>query len=609
MKKLLIFVYFLPFLAQSQHFYWQQKAEYSMDIRFDAGTHRYTGKQILTYTNNSPDTLDRFFYHLYFNAFQPGSSMDVRSRLISDPDKRVADRISKLNPQDIGYQKILTLKQNGKPVSFQTEGTILEVKPAQLVPPGAKTTLEMTFEAQVPIQIRRSGRMSQDGIDYSMTQWYPKMCEYDRSGWHPNPYIGREFYGIFGNFDVKITIDSSYVVGATGVLQNPEAVGHGYITPDKVKRAQNKEITWHFRAENVHDFAWAADPDYVHETETVDGGPVLHFLFKDGDKASNFRKAKPYLKEMFRIMKSKFGAYPYPQFSFIEGGDGGMEYPMMTLVVNRGNLNGLIGVCVHEAIHNWYYGVLGTNESRYPWMDEGFTTFAEDEVMNEIMNYQDTNPHEGSYLSYLQMIKSTNREPLTTHADFYKTNRTYSISSYSAGSVFLAQLSYIVGEKAFRSLMLRYFEQWKFRHPDPEAFILLAEKVSGMQLDWYREQFVESLNSIDYGIRSVSPDPGGTRVHLERKGDFPMPLDLLITYTDGRTERHYIPLDLLRGEKENAGIVHTDWPWVYTDYSFVLNSPIGAISSIRIDPAQGMADIDLRNQQWPAAGGIIFEAK
>ena len=207
---------------------WQQRAKYTMEIDMDVETNRFKGIQKIEYTNNSPDELDMVFYHLYFNAFQPGSMMDVRSRTIADPDGRVRDRISKLGPDEIGYQKIDSLTMNGQMVEFMVEGTVLEVKLPQAIKSGETVTFDMTFEGQVPVQIRRSGRDNAEGVRYSMAQWYPKMAEYDYQGWHADEYIGREFYGVWGEFDVKISIDKDYVIGGTGYLQNPLEIGHGY---------------------------------------------------------------------------------------------------------------------------------------------------------------------------------------------------------------------------------------------------------------------------------------------------------------------------------------------------------------------------------------------
>ena len=267
--------------AQSSK-YWQQHVNYTMDIDVDVTTFQYKGKQKLVYTNNSPDQLKNVYYHLYFNAFQPNSQMDIRSRNIKDPDKRVGDGIYSLTPEEIGYIKVKSLKQNGKKVQFKTVGTILEVVLNKPIKSGQKATFEMEFDAQVPVQIRRSGRNNKEGVALSMTQWYPKMAEYDFEGWHTPPYIGREFHGVWGNFDVTLHIDKNYVVGGSGYLQNPQEVGHGYEDKNKkLKQQRGKKLTWHFKAPNVHDFTWAADPEYQHDILTTDNGIDLHFFYKN----------------------------------------------------------------------------------------------------------------------------------------------------------------------------------------------------------------------------------------------------------------------------------------------------------------------------------------
>lgn len=263
--------------------YWQQHVDYKMEIDMDVNTYQYNGKQNLVYTNNSPDVLNKVYYHLYFNAFQPGSDMDARIQSIEDPDGRMTNnlgtkenpiyesRISKLKPNEIGFIKVTDLKQDGKTIRHNTAGTILEVTLAKPIQPGESTTLDMVFNAQVPVQVRRSGRNSEEGVALSMTQWYPKLAEYDFEGWHTDPYIGREFHGVWGDFDLKLTIDRNYIVGGTGYLQNPNQIGYGYET-GAVKRPNTDKLTWHFVAPDVHDFTWAADPDYIHDTLQVENG-------------------------------------------------------------------------------------------------------------------------------------------------------------------------------------------------------------------------------------------------------------------------------------------------------------------------------------------------
>ncbi len=577
---------------------WQQRVAYEMDIRFDVKTHRYSGTQKLTYFNNSPDTLYRVFYHLYLNAFQPGSLMDVRSRTLPDPDSRVMDRIAALKLDEIGYQKVRSLRQNGKPVRYHVEDTILEVDLPTPVLPGSRHVFDMEFDAQVPLQIRRTGRMNKEGIDYSMAQWYPKMSEYDYEGWHANPYIAREFYGVWGDYDVKITLDASYVVAATGYLQDPEKIGHGY-SPKKAAHKPGSMLTWHFKAPNVHDFVWAADPDYTHDIAKVDDNLELHFFYQH-DSLGNWKQLQSYAVDCFKLMNEKYGRYPYKQYSIIQGGDGGMEYPMATLVTSGRSLGALVSVMVHESVHSWFQMLLGNNESKYGWMDEGFTNYAQSEIMAKLMP-SPLDPHVRTYAAYRDLVRSGLEEPLTTHADHFETNRAYSIAAYSKGAIFLHQLSYIIGKEAFDVGMKRYFNEWKYKHPNPNDFKRIMEKVSGLELDWYLENWIGTTKTIDYGVGVAGDDNGRARIVISKKGTIPMPLDIRVTYKDGGEQWYYIPLDLMRGEKkERDAIVLSDWGWTYPEYAFTVNRPSGDIRSVEIDPSRRMADLDLSNNRYPA---------
>ncbi|MCG9910432.1 MAG: M1 family metallopeptidase [Flavobacteriales bacterium] len=593
-----IFLFTITFITVNaqRKGYWQQRAEYQMNIDFDVNTHQFKGTQKLVYYNNSGDTLKNVYYHLYFNAFRPNSVMDVRSRALPDSDSRVRDRIQKLKPEEEGWHEILSLKQDNVPVKYHVEGTILEVKTAKPILPGTQVVFDIEFKSQVPVQIRRSGRYNAEGIAYSMSQWYPKMCEFDDEGWHPDPYIGREFYGIWGDFDVKITMDKSFTVAATGVLQNPQECGHGYEDPSKSPvKTQGDKITWHFWAKDVHDFAWGADPTFVHETLQVPDGPLMHFFYKGDQKYSKtWKEFQPYMSRFFVEMSRRFGKYPYPQFSFVQGGDGGMEYPMLTLITGNRSLGSLVGVSVHEAVHNWFYGVLATNEAKHPWMDEGFTTYASEELMDFLFEKNNPNRQLGNYRQYFYLDSIGWREPLCTHSDFYKTNTAFGINAYSAGAIFLNQLHYILGKEVFEAAMLRYFEEWKFKHPNPTDFIRVMEKSSGFVLLWYLEQFVHSTNTIDYGVKEIKEDGKKSVIVLVRNGDFPMPVDVAVELKNGKMLYYTIPLDIMRGAKTiDNSINYTglpDWPWVNKTYEITLEHKIKEIKRIEIDPTGRLAD-------------------
>lgn len=595
----------MALVTTAQDYRWQQKVDYTMNVTLDDQTHLLTGDQKLIYYNNSNDTLTKVYYHLFLNAFQPGSLMDVRSLNISDPDKRVGQRISKLQENEIGYQVVRNMKQDGKTVKTKVNGTILEVELAKPIMPRSKTTFEMNFEAQVPIQIRRTGRNNSEGIAYSMTQWYPKIAEYDFQGWHAYEYVAREFHSVWGDFDVTISIDSSFVVAGSGILQDPDKIGHGYGKPGSKPVRKEKNLKWRFIAKNVIDFAWAADPDYTHDKVKVPGGMELHFFYQKNEKTEKTWTAmRPIAVEMFRFMNETFGKYPYETYSIIQGGDGGMEYPMCTLILGEGKLDGVVTTMLHEVAHSWYQAILATNEALYAWMDEGFADFASDEVYAHIT--QTKNDHIGSYKTYFSMVANGMLEVPNQHSDHYVTNKGYKTGSYATGAVFLHQLKYIIGEKNLYTGLMRYYNTWKFRHPEPNDLIRVMEKTSGMNLQWYLRYFINTNKKIDYEIKEVVPGGERTEVTLARVGELPMPIDLVVTYKDGTRELLYIPLNEMMGSKpvEDQSLKTTalpEWTWVSPSYKATIYRPASDILSIEIDPSQRMADINRSNNKWSSS--------
>ena len=559
--------------------YWQQHVDYDMEIDMDVNSFQYKGKQTLVYTNNSPDVLNKVYYHLYFNAFQPGSEMDVRSRNIADPDKRVGDRISKLKPNEIGFIKVNKLKQNGKKLTHKTVGTVLEVDLNKAIQPGETVTFVMDFNAQVPTQIRRSGRNNKEGVALSMTQWYPKLAEYDFEGWHADPYIGREFHGVWGNFDVKLTINKNYVIGGTGYLKSEEVKG-------------NKK-TLHFNAPKVHDFTWAADPDFIHDTIQVPNGPVLNFYYKkdlEQKYLDNWKNLQPKTVELMNYFSEKIGKYPFKQYSVIQGGDGGMEYAMCTLITGQRKFGSLVGVTAHELAHNWFQFLLATNEAKHEWMDEGFTSYISHAAMKTVMDTNNDFTSQGAYNGYYYLVKSGKEEPQSTHADRFEHNMAYSIAAYNKGEVFLEQLGYVIGEENLAKTIKKYYTDFSFKHPRPIDVIRSAEKISGLELDWYLMDWTLTTKTIDYEVTKVE----GKKVSLKRIGRMPMPLDIKVEYTDGTTEDLYIPLQMMRGEKPTQATILKDWAWAFPTYEFIAKKDV---KSIEIDPRQRMADVNKENNK------------
>ena len=590
---------------------WQQRIAYNINVDMNVVTNQFKGIEKIDYWNNSPDTLDRVFFHLYWNAFQPNSMMDIRSRELGknvlgtdregnevhDWDDRVRDRIQHLQPNEIGYDSTVYVKLNGVAQKLIYHETILEVDLTKPLLPHSKNSFEVAFNCQVPIQIRRSGRDNAEGIRYSMSQWYPKMVEYDYEGWNANPYIAREFYGVWGDYNVNITIDKNYMLAGTGTIQNADEVGFGYETSNVKRQTSNiKTLTWKFSAQNVHDFVWAADTAYTMIKKQIPNGPLFYFVYKKVDSLqSRWENVANTIEKAYPFIAKTFGAYPYKNYSFIQGGDGGMEYPMATLIRSAS-----VGTAIHEFMHSWYQGMMGTNESLYAWMDEGFATYAELRTSAYLKN--DTGfAYTNSYNSYFRIVKSGKEEALSTHADHFNTNYAYSVASYSKGSMYLSQLGYIVGENNLDKILLEYYSEWRFKHPNPNDFIRIAEKVSGIELQWYNQYWIYTTRTIDYAIGDINATSSNAAITLKRVGLMPMPIDVLVTYKDGTQEMHYIPMNLMYGVKpvENniARIIESGWKWVDPEYSFTITKPVTEIKSIEIDPSQRMADVSRINNK------------
>ena len=602
MKHSSLILFFSLFFNFSLAQYWQQKADYTMSVDLEAESANYFGTQKLVYTNNSPETLSKVFYHLYFNAFQPGSDMAIRLKNGADKNGRFKVDIDSLSLEQSGFLKVSSLRQNGKKTKIKEAGTILEVTLNEPILPGKSTVLELDFSGHVPDLIRRAGKNSSEGVAFSMAQWYPKLCEYDVDGWNTDPYTGREFHGVWGNFDVKITLDKNYTVGGSGYLQNAKEIGKGYSDRKKPKTKKGK-ITWHFIAPNVHDFTFAADTDYIHDVYPGPNNVDLHFFYKNNPEIiENWKKLQPITASLMEYFNEKVGPYPYKQYSVIQGGDGGMEYAMCTLITGERKFGSLVGVTSHELAHSWFQFVLATNETKHEWMDEGFTTFISTLAVNDVLKENKPFPLQRSYNGYLNLARSGVEQPQSTNANRYHYNYAYESTAYNKGAVFLGQLGYIIGNENLYKTLQSYYKEYKFKHPVPNDIRRIAERVSGIQLRWYLTDWTQTANTIDYAINEVNSIEGGTQIVLERKGMMPMPLDVLVEFEDGSKEMYYIPITLMRGGKENpysfSWNVEKDWSWSNPKYIFTVPKKIENITLIDVDPSFYMADIDRTNNTY-----------
>jgi hypothetical protein len=614
--------------------YWQQHVSYTISGTLIDSIHSFDGKLSVVYTNNSPDTLHEVWFHLYYNAFQPGSMMYERAKALND--RGIVEKIDHYKRSDWGEQRIPEVEEfhaghganyeivKMKP-KFEVAGTIMKVELNYALPPHDSVIIIMPFFVEIPPLTRRGGWMNDAGIKYSMSQWYPKICEYDREGWHHQEYVAREFYGVYGDFDVRMNVPAKYCVGSTGQCQNPEVVGWGYdqiahgikkgkFYPDSVPSTQySKLIPWHFKASNVHDFAWVAH-EYIHEWDTWSDTVTVHCLYKPSEE-QYWSEAMPNTFKMLDHHSKKVGWYQYRNFTNTHGGDGGMEYPQLIMDGNPG-----LGLIMHEGGHQWFYGMIGNNETRYAFLDEGFTEFIEmTGVEATYGRHHERDPNRDSswltrtfipapdmrrdyYRSYLDLAAAGYEEPLTIPHDWFREN-------INAGQVYfktlagLAQLEYVLGDSVFWAGMHEYFRRWHFHHPNLNDFKRTMQDVSGADLDYYFDEWFGSTRTMDYaacGLNSDKQDDGTyrTTVKLKNKSLGVAPIDLTLHYDDGSTGIATIPLSVNQGlgyKKPEAGrLFFPSWDWVSPEYKGSINTPKG-VDWYEIDSSCRLMDLNRRN--------------
>ena len=600
----LLLTFFSGLFSAQQNAYYQQYAKYKMDIDVDAQNFTYTGNQTLTYTNNSPDELKVVYFHLYWNAFKAGSMMDQRvAGQAKNGDSRLQvngiSRLASIPEEEEGAQNIHWIKQNGKDLKFEIQETIMKVVLDKPLKPNSSTTFTMNWDAVIPKQIRRAGRNNREGIDMTVTQWYPKIAEYDYDGWATFDYVGREFHAPFSDYEINIKIDKEYVIGAGGTLENPSEV-KGYDQKASVKADKDNKATWKWTAKNMLDFAWAADRDYTVENFTILDGPKVFYVYQKSEKTKLWQESQPYVTKFFQIMNASFGRYPYPSYSFIQGGDGGMEYGMCTMILGEAaSLKGLLGLMIHEGGHSWNQQIMAYNESMRPWMDEGFTSYYESLVMHQILppKEPEANPFVGSLNNYRNFVKRGIEEPAVWFGDHHDNGSAYSFSTYVKGELFLVQLGYIMGEQNLTATMKEFYRQWNLKHPTDRDFLHIAQKVSGMDLKWFQNYWINTTKTIDYSVKNVEYGETSTTITLENKGQVPMPIDFSILTKDKKVVNYQIPLNMTHVWKTQD--IYGDfrtlnyWPWTQKEYTLTIPYTKSQISALGIDFSQRLADVNV----------------
>ena len=604
--------------------YWQQDVHYKIDARIDEATHIIDATETLEYVNNSPDTLTFVYFHLFQNAFIKGSHLHDLEKASKFPT-----RLGKYEAMGLGTV-VTNLKVDGKEPKVELDNTVMRVHLPKPLYPGGKVTFNMGFKTYYDNGATRRRMKMYDAWGfkhYNGVQWFPKMCVYDRKfGWDTYQHLNKEFYADFGTYEVSLNFPSNYVVEATGALQNRKEV-----LPDDlrekldIKNFRNKKWneapstitpyvkgerkTWKYSAMNVHDFAFTADPSYRIATTYWNGIECVGIAQEP--HASGWQNSAEYVAKIIKTFSEDIGMYQYPKMVAADAADG-MEYPMLTL--DGGSDPGYRGLLVHEIAHNWFYGMVGSNETYRASMDEGFTQFLTAWGLRRIDgDILVATPPKSKYRRrfYEQeivvdkrvfnayTIDALNKDelPLNTHSnDFHNAlghEGGYRGVYYKTASM-LYNLQYTLGDSLFQAAFKHYFDQWKFAHPYFEDFRNSIIQYANVDLNWFFDQWLETTKTIDYRIDGIKRLPGQDSfiVKLERNGQMQMPIDFTITAKDGSKHSYHIPNTWF--EKSTTATTLPKWyGWgkLHEEYNARVQVPSG-IKHVQLDTTLRLADVD-----------------
>ncbi|MFI5151023.1 MAG: M1 family metallopeptidase [Bacteroidia bacterium] len=604
--------------------YWQQDVHYSIKARLDEKTDIIQGSEELTYWNNSPDTLTFVYFHLYQNAFQPGSYTDKLHRANDFPV-----HYGHYESQGLGTT-ISKIQIEGQTLKTILDNTILKVFLPSPLKPGESVKLNIDFESYFDRggNIRRRMKMfnSWGFKHYDGVHWYPRISVYDRKqGWDTDQHLTREFYGDFGSFDLELSIANDFVVEATGVLQNEQEVMPKALSDSlDIKRFKDKAWespvsyhikkdgtfkTWKYHSENVHDIAFTADPTY-RIGETTWNGITIRALAQE-PHAGRWQGAAAFTASVIKTYSEDFGLYAYPKMVVCDAQDG-MEYPMLTL--DGGFAPDFDPLIAHEVGHNWFFGMVGSNETYRAMMDEGFTQFIDSWACLKL-----DGPTEPTLLipkyawtrKYLKPTNTLNAEvynryifeaakgdetTLNTHSDHFggalRHGGGYG-QVYAKTATMLWNLQYVLGDELFLNCMKHYFNQWKFCHPYPEDFRNSVIQFSHVDLNWFFDEWIETPYTIDYAVKSVhrGKNPDEYVVTIKRKGHMQMPIDFTVYGTDGKSYSYYIPNTWFE-KKTNATVLPhwIGWDNLQPEYKAHVTIP-GGIRDVVIDTTCRLADV------------------
>ena len=619
--------------------YWQQDVYYKINATINSNTDILDGYEELTYFNNSPDELSFVFFHLYENAYQPGSYLD---------------NLAKYNHVKVGYgryesEKLGMLIENisidGKELKTEFDNTIMKVNLPKPLKTGESVTFKIKFKTFFDNHERRMCVYNEFGFKhYNGAQWYPKISVYDmKFGWDTNQHLGHEFYGDFGAFDVELNFANNFIVGATGVLKNEnEVIPASLKAKLDIKNFKDKPInekpsvvisydssirkTWKYHAENVHDFAFVADPTFrIGEAEW--NGIKCIALAMEPD-ASKWQNAAEFTAKIIKMYSETYGMYCYHQM-IVSDAQSGMEYPMLTM---DGELDpDYKYLLAHEIGHNWFYGMVGNNETYRAALDEGFTVFISSLAIDSLTKTEITesaNPskyvqhflkqrspiEKFAYTGYYENAMKTEGVQLNTHSDAFATDQPYGNTYrqvYYKTSTMLYNLRYVLGDSLFFAAMKNYFNQWKFAHPYLSDFRTSVIRYTKVDLNWFFDEWLETNKIIDYSIKSVKRSDVKDQylITFKRKGRMQMPIDFSVITKNDSVCNFYIP-NTWFAKKTSATTLPKWFGWdnLNKTYTAKVTVPDG-ISNVIIDPTGTLADMNMFNNSYRPPITLAFDSK
>jgi len=589
--------------------YWQQAADYDIRVSLDAEAHRITGSETITYTNNSPDDLRFVWVQLDQNIFRTGS----RGALVD-----AASRRRRPTGEGLTLTRV-EVTQNGtsRSAAHVEDGTRMRVDlPEPLPADGGQ--LELSIDWTFPILSSGGGRMgrleTEEGWIYELAQWYPRMAVYDDvSGWNTLPYLGTgEFYLEYGSFDVELTVPRDMIVVATGELQNPADV----LTDaqrDRIEQARGSDetvmivaadevgaeasrptgegtLTWRFHADDVRDFAWAASRAFVWDAAGWEDVLIMSVYPKESigpteEGDAGWEMSTQFVRHTVSFYSDTWSRYPYPVAINVGGMVGGMEYPMIVFCHWRARGRGLFGVTDHEIGHTWFPMVVGSDERRHAWMDEGFNTF-----LNHYSSlaFYDSEPAQrgrtGPESVARFMGSALADQPIMTRPDVQRPMAlgylAYSKPGY--GLVLLREV--VLGPERFDAAFDAYIDRWSYKHPQPADFFRTMEDVSGSNLGWFWRGWFYGTDKLDQAADSVTVEEGITSIHLSNREGLVMPTTMQIGFADGSSVRRDFPVEI----------------WVRSDYYTLPLEGTPEVTSVTLDPDQVLPDVNRSNDAWPA---------